>query len=86
MKNALIFVAGFGAGWLTRSTFHSSKSATVQVLAFALDTVARFKRALAIEKEQLEDIMAEAHDAVVRRRAEHVREEQTDSAPADQAA
>jgi hypothetical protein len=86
MKNALIFAAGFGAGWLTRSTFGSSKSATVQILAFTLDAVARFKRALAIEREQLEDIMAEAQDAALRRRAEHLHEEPSESAPADQAA
>jgi hypothetical protein len=69
MKNALIFAAGFGAGWLTRSTFESSKAAAVEVIAFGLDALARIRRGLAIEREQLEDIVAEAQDAVARRRA-----------------
>jgi hypothetical protein len=84
MKSALLFVAGFGAGWLARSTFQSSKSATVQILALGLDAVARMKRALAVEREQLEDIMAEAHDTAARRRA--ARADEQESSPVEQAA
>jgi hypothetical protein len=47
----------------------SSRSAVVELVAFALDTVERAKRALAIEIERLEDLAAEAQDAVARRRA-----------------
>jgi hypothetical protein len=85
MKNALIFAAGFGAGWLTRSTFQSSKSATVEFLAFGLDALARIKRGLAIEREELEDIVAEAHDAVARRRAARV-ENNGEKGPVEHAA
>jgi hypothetical protein len=63
------FAAGFATGWLTRSTIDSSKSAVVQLVAFGVDAVARMKRAMAIERERLEDLVAEAHDAVARRQA-----------------
>ena len=68
MRSALAFAAGFAAGWLTRSTVEGSRSATVQLVAFGLDVVERIKRALAIEREHLEDVVAEAQDAVARRR------------------
>jgi hypothetical protein len=74
MISTLAFVAGFTAGWVTRTTIDSSKPAMVQIVAFALDTVARIKRALAIERERFEDFVAEANDAVAQRRAERVQE------------
>jgi hypothetical protein len=85
MKNALIFAAGFGAGWLTRSAFQSSKAATVELLAFGLEALARIKRGLAIEREELEDIVAEAHDAVLRRRAAQA-PKSSEKGPVEQAA
>jgi hypothetical protein len=85
MKSTLIFAAGFGAGWLGRSMFESSKSAAVEVIAFALDTVERLRRALAIEREQLEDIVAEAHDAVARRRTARA-DKASQTAPVEHAA
>lgn len=63
------FVAGFVAGWVTRSTLDPAKSATVQIAAFGLDVVARVKRRLAIERERFEDLAAEARHEAVRRRA-----------------
>jgi hypothetical protein len=85
MKSTLIFAAGFGVGWITRSTFNSSKSAAVHIVALGLDTVARLKRMVAIEREELEDIVAEAHHAVARRRAERA-EKGTQTAPVEHAA
>jgi hypothetical protein len=70
MISALAFAAGFAAGWMTRSSLDASRSATVQLVAFALDTMTRIKRALAIEREQLEDLVAEAQEAAARRQAE----------------
>jgi hypothetical protein len=84
MKSALLFAAGFGAGWLARSTFQSSKTATVQILALTLDAVGRVRRALAIEREQFEDLVAEAHDVAHRRRAARVAE--APEAPVEKAA
>jgi hypothetical protein len=81
----MAFAAGFAAGWLSRSTLDPSKSAMVQVVAFGLDTVARIKRRLAIEREQFEDLVAEARDVVARRRAERAQEPAED-APVENAA
>jgi hypothetical protein len=75
MMSTLAFAAGFAAGWITRGSMASSRSAVVELLAFALDTMERARRALAIEIERLEDIAAEAHDAVARRRAERAAEQ-----------
>lgn len=85
MKSTLIFAAGFATGWLTRRTIDSSKSATVQIIAFGLDAIARVKRALAMEREQLEDLVAEAHEAVARKRAERA-EEDAHTEPVEHAA
>jgi hypothetical protein len=73
MMHMLAFAAGFAAGWLARSGVDSSKSAVIEVTALGLDTVARIKRALAIEREQLEDLVAEARDLAARRRARRAR-------------
>lgn len=67
MRTPLVFAAGFVAGWVTRGTVDPAKSATVQIVAFGLDVVARVKRALAIERERFEDLVAEARDEVSRR-------------------
>jgi CBS-domain-containing membrane protein len=69
MGTPLTFVAGFVAGWLTRATVDPAKSATVQIVAFGLEVVARMKRALAVERERFEDLVAEARDEAARRRA-----------------
>ncbi len=85
MKTALAFAAGFAAGWLTRSTLDPSRSAAAQVVSMALDAAARIKRAVAIEREQLEDLVAEAREAAARRQAE--REGRgAQAAPAERAA
>jgi hypothetical protein len=69
MRIPLVFVAGFVAGWVSRSTVDPAKSATVQIVAFGLDVFARMKRMLAIERERFEDLVAEARDEAARRRA-----------------
>ncbi len=69
MKSTLAFAAGFAAGWVVRSAIDTSKPATVQVVAFVLDSVARVRRVTAIELERFEDLVAEARDLVARRRA-----------------
>jgi hypothetical protein len=74
MMSTLAFAAGFAAGWITRSGINSSRSVVVEILAFALEARERARRAFAIEIERLEDIAAEAQDAVARRRAERAAE------------
>jgi hypothetical protein len=85
MMSTLAFAAGFAAGWLSRSAI-GSKSALVQIVALGLDGVARVKRAAAIEREHLEDLMAEARDVVARRRAERARNRVAEAAPVEHAA
>ena len=85
MRTPLVFAAGFVAGWVTRGTVDPAKSATVQIVAFGLDVVARVKRALAIERERFEDLVAEARDEVTRRRAARAQPDEdlgADAAPA----
>ena len=89
MERPLAFVAGFVAGWVTRSTLDPAKSATVQIVAFGLDVVARVKRMLAIERERFEDLAAEArHEAARRRaaRAEPLDDLSPETAPVENAA
>lgn len=84
METPFAFVAGFVAGWLTRSTLDPAKSATVQIVAFGLDVVARVRRMLAIERERFEDLAAEARHEAARRRA--ARTEPLDDLAAEAAA
>ncbi len=70
MRALGIFVAGFAAGWVVRSAVDSSRSLAVSGVSAAFGTVDRLRRVLAIEKEHLEDLVAEGkakHAATLRR-------------------
>lgn len=54
------FALGFAAGWVARGTTESSRAATLTVFASVLAAIDRTKRAIAIEKDHLEDLIAEA--------------------------
>lgn len=54
------FALGLAMGWMARGTTRASRSVTVSVVASALAIVDRIKRAAAIEKDHLEDLVAEA--------------------------
>lgn len=54
------FALGFAAGWLARGTADSSRSAATTILAGAISAAGRIRRAIAIEKDHLEDLVAEA--------------------------
>ncbi len=69
------FAVGFAAGWLARGTIDSSRSAAVTVLATAMSAVDRVKRAIAIERDHLEDLVAEARARVEVLRAERAERE-----------
>jgi hypothetical protein len=60
MKSTVVFAAGFAAGWLSRSAVASSRGAAVSLLAFVLDLAERVRRRGAIERERLDDLVAEA--------------------------
>jgi hypothetical protein len=62
------FALGFAAGWMVRATVDSSRSATVAAMAAAMAGVDRLRRFVAIERDNLKDLVAEA-----RARAEDLR-------------
>ena len=70
------FALGFAAGWVARGTTESSRAATLAVIASMLATIERIKRAVAIEKDHLEDLIAE-----VRARADAMGAERTPGEP-----
>lgn len=67
-----IFLAGVATGWAVRTTVDSSRSLAVKVIAGFYGAVERASRAVSIEREHLEDLLAEAraqHEAGRRTRA-----------------
>jgi hypothetical protein len=54
------FVVGFAGGWLVRSSFDSSRTAAVRGVSAMMSAVDRVKRAVAMEREHIEDLVAEA--------------------------
>jgi hypothetical protein len=63
-----LFIAGFASGWIARSSVDSSRAAAVSTLATFIGAVDRVKRAIAIEREHLEDLVAEARTQYASRR------------------
>jgi hypothetical protein len=53
------FVAGFASGWVARSAVESSHDLAVGAVSIAYGAYDRTKRLVAIEREHLEDILAE---------------------------
>jgi hypothetical protein len=53
------FVAGFASGWLARGQVDSSRAAAVALVATYFKAIERVKRIVAIEREHLEDLVAE---------------------------
>ena len=60
MKLLGLFSAGFAAGWVVRGSVDSSRGALVGAIAAVYGAVDRAKRFVAIERENLEDLFAEA--------------------------
>ena len=60
MTHLLAYAAGFASGWVVRGTIDSSRGVVVGALSAVYGIVDRTKRFVAIEREQLEDLMAEA--------------------------
>jgi len=54
------FALGFAAGWAARATTESSRSAALTIIAAAIAAYERVKRKVAIERDHLEDLVAEA--------------------------
>jgi hypothetical protein len=71
MSSLVGFVVGFVTGWAARSTVESSRAAAVSVASTAADLFERFKRAVAIEGDYLEDFAAEVRSRVQEGRGWH---------------
>ena len=59
METIGAFIAGIAAGWVMRSTVDSSRDLTVRAIAAAYDLADRARRFTAVEREHLEDLVAE---------------------------
>ncbi len=59
MKGLGIFLAGFAGGWVVRSTVDSSRGLAVAGVSTVYGALERLRTVLAIEREHLEDLVAE---------------------------
>lgn len=64
MKSVLVFGAGFAGGWAARSVADSPQGVGVKLLVIAMNAKERVGRWAAVERERLEDMMAEARTRV----------------------
>ena len=69
MKRVGLFLAGFASGWAVRSTVDSSRALVVGAISAFYGTVDRVKRVVAIEREHLEDLVAEGRARYESRKA-----------------
>jgi hypothetical protein len=60
MTRAASFAAGVLAGWMARSTVDSSREAFVRLVSLGYGAAARVRRIVALEREWLDDLFAEA--------------------------
>jgi hypothetical protein len=59
MKTFAVFMAGVATGWVLRSSFDSFRSLAVKAVATGYDTAERVRRHVAMEREFIEDLVAE---------------------------
>ena len=78
MERVGLFLAGVATGWAVRTTVDSSRSLAVKVISGFYGAVDRASRAVGIEREHLEDLLAEA-------RAQHEADRRTRAPANDQA-
>jgi hypothetical protein len=74
MERVGIFVAGFASGWAVRTTVDSSRSLAVSLISSFYGAVDRVSRAVGMEREHLEDLLAEARAKYEMDRARAARE------------
>ncbi len=60
MTRIASFAAGVAAGWIARSTVDSSRDAAVRLVELGYLAAERLRRILALEREWLDDLVAEA--------------------------
>ena len=60
MERMGYFIAGFTSGWAVRTTVDSSRNLAVNVISRVYGAMDRATRAVGMEREHLEDLLAEA--------------------------
>jgi hypothetical protein len=71
-----IFLAGFASGWAVRTTVDGSRSLAVNVLSKLYAVADRATRAVEMEREHIEDLLAEARAKFEADRARSARNDQ----------
>jgi hypothetical protein len=64
VKSLLAFGVGFAGGWAARSLSDTPQGAGVKLLEIAMNAKDRVGRWAAVERERLEDMLAEARSKV----------------------
>ncbi len=59
MRRVGYFLAGFASGWVVRSTIDSTNDVPVRLMSAIFGATERVRRTIAMERERLEDIVAE---------------------------
>lgn len=68
MKSAAAFAAGVVTGWIARSTVDTSRDAFVKLVSLSFGAAERARRIFALEREWLDDLVAEARTRAQARR------------------
>ncbi len=76
-----LFLAGFASGWAVRTTVDSSRTLAVKVISTFYGAVDRTSRAIGMEREHLEDLLAEARAKYEADRAREARVSARAAAP-----
>ena len=71
MRSFIVLVVGFSGGWAVRSLADSPHGVGVTLLRVAHDARERLVQWVAMERERLEDLMAEARSDAGRGAARH---------------
>jgi hypothetical protein len=65
------FALGFVVGWAARSTVDSSREMVVKVVSLGFTAIEHIRRILALERERLDDLVAESRQYAQARSAGH---------------
>lgn len=86
LRRAGYFLAGFASGWVVRSTVDSSRDVPVRIVSAAFGLTDRVRRMVAMERERLEDLVAEGrarYETKRGRRAQDGRGRESSAGPID---
>ena len=73
MQIVVAYLAGVATGWVMRSAFGSLRGLTVSAVAAGMEAVEKTRRFVAVEREFMEDLVAEAKSRYEAERARRER-------------